>query len=87
MHVFAGLKINVQPSVITAKRSWGERILSWPWRPWVATVDVPNPLFTNGKCYQVGDTLLITDVQFDALRRGVAHDAGLLDREPTRFDI
>jgi hypothetical protein len=29
-----------------ARRSWRERLLSWPWRPWVATeqvsVEVPD---------------------------------------------
>jgi hypothetical protein len=87
MHIFAGLKINVHPSVLSMRRSWTDRLFSWPWRPWIDQELVPNPLFTDGKCYQVGDTIIMTDVQYDALRKGAAYDAGLLDREPTRFDI
>ena len=82
MHIFAGLKINVQPSVLSMRRSWADRLFSWPWRPWIDRELVPHPFFTDGKCYQVGDTIMMTDVQYDALRKGTTYNAGILDQGP-----
>lgn len=39
-----GLAIMVVPETILVRRSWRERLLSWPWRPLRATREIPNPL-------------------------------------------
>jgi hypothetical protein len=40
-----------------ARRSWRERLLSWPWRPWVATrmvdIEVPDP-----HCHTFGNVMV-----------------------------
>lgn len=30
--------------LVTVRRIWRDRLLSWPWRPWVATEQRPDPM-------------------------------------------
>lgn len=34
--VIAGERISAGQPVTTRRRPWPERLLSWPWRPWIA---------------------------------------------------
>lgn len=43
----------------------------------------PKQIRAYVECDQVGDTIMMTDVQYDALRRGMAHDAGFPDPGPS----
>ena len=51
-----GLRIHESPNsyeVQIIKRSWRERLWSWPWRPWVVT-----KVFHKPAMYQIGNTIV-----------------------------
>lgn len=62
---FAGRQIIVHPDTAKARRTWRSRLLSWPWRPWISHVEVPNPLFTRDEVYVVGDRVIMSQSQYD----------------------
>jgi hypothetical protein len=39
---FGGYRVIIVPDVQGVRRTWKERLLSWPWRPWVTWKTVPT---------------------------------------------
>lgn len=55
-----GLEVHVAPPSVMIERLWRERLLSWPWRPWVATRWVANPsLPARGEVWRVSGNLVV----------------------------
>lgn len=55
-----GIKIIRVDSFITVKRTWQERLFSWPWRPFNKTKLIENPGAPKvGEGYQIGDTFYL----------------------------
>ena len=42
-------------AIIEERRSWRERLLSWPWRPWVAwkPSGISGPVTWNGEAFVI----------------------------------
>lgn len=58
---YAGMQVYVHPDFAVVKRSWKERLFSWPWRPWVSTKQIPNPLFgEDGESSFIFNNMLFT---------------------------
>lgn len=38
----AGAEVKSGDFVVYVRRTWRERLLSWPWRPWIASKVVPH---------------------------------------------
>jgi hypothetical protein len=57
-----------------ARRSWRERLLSWPWRPWVAakeiSVKVPDP-----HCYTFDNVVVCHPAMATELRERLKEEA------------
>ena len=51
-------------------RTWHERLLSWPWRPWVKIKKVPVM-----DAYMVGNVIHVTPEAMAALRRNKEENA------------
>ncbi len=68
----SGLKVVVVKPPYPGRRSWRERLLSRPWRPWRAYRTVTHPMWgamNDGDCYQFGDTIFINEQQFSELAK------------------
>lgn len=79
MNTFAGMRVIVQgPS--TVRRSWRERLLSWPWRPWITEKVVKSPIGPRD-CIRFGDTLVMGPEAWSVLK-GHTVDQGGLDFGP-----
>jgi DNA-directed RNA polymerase subunit RPC12/RpoP len=53
---YCGMNIQYSPHTYTYKtvnRSWKERLLTWPWRPWIKTKTIKEP-----GIYQMGNTII-----------------------------
>jgi hypothetical protein len=55
---FCGMRIFINDSMTGEhiKRSWWERLFSWPWRPWVSTKFNPcggKPLIEDGQVFRM----------------------------------
>lgn len=62
-------------------RTWHERLLTWPWRPWKKTkrVSLPDPDF-----YGVGNDIVCHPVTAQRLRRVMAeHDKAVRPKQWT----
>ncbi len=77
---FRGLKIQeslylTEPGEpMQVRRSWRERLWSWPWRPWRATKTIV-PQVPSKSFYLIGnDTVLCHPAQVAELRRKVEVD-------------
>lgn len=61
---FQGLRVALNPQMVVPgdpvqiRRTWGERLLSWPWRPWVSTKWVPT-FKPSSDVFRAGDTLVM----------------------------
>lgn len=70
---FAGLKIITTPELmergepIQVRYTWRERLISWPWRPWVATY-TRIPLVPSSRIYRMGHSLVMHPQMVDRLR-------------------
>ncbi len=69
MGTFGGLKVLVKPDHVEVRRTLKERLLSWPWRPWVRKKWIDNPIFQPGaQGYRMGDTLLVKESFYQQLK-------------------
>ncbi len=69
---YAGRMVYTNPDTVEVRRSFRERFFSRPWRPWVRTKLIPNPLFPDPeKAFEVGDVLYMTESQFKRLTAGI----------------
>lgn len=64
---FNGLRVVVHPDGHWRKRTWRDRLFSWPWRPWRKEDWVPS-LIDAGSSYVTEDTLHITETGWRHLR-------------------
>lgn len=71
-----GMPVVLHDSVVEVKRSWRERLLSWPWRPWRKTKFVRNALFADGSVYVSGGRLHITREQWNTMSEHLTTDQG-----------
>lgn len=66
---YAGMNIYRHPDVVEVGRSWRERLFTRPWRPWIKSKWIPNPLFKDkNECFCYGDTFHVTDSQYHRLK-------------------
>ena len=63
---------------VEVKRTWRERLLSWPWRPWVV-----NKSFAKPAMYKVGTKLICHPALLPALRKAVEHPLQATADRPT----
>ncbi len=50
----------------TVQRTWKERLLTWPWRPWITTKVVPTHI---PAAYRVGNMWVVHPTIMNELRR------------------
>lgn len=63
-----------KPEERIVSRSWRERWLSWPWRPWVATRTLTVQVPSN-EALMVGGYLVMHPQAFKALQSGASKEA------------
>lgn len=72
-NMLAGTKVVVVPPPKPVRRSWRERLLSRPWRPFRTFRTLEHPMWDVMKdgrsCYQFGDTLFVNERQFTELQK------------------
>lgn len=67
--MFSGMRVVVVPETVEVDRTWRERLLTLPWRPWVRRKLVRNQFLPEGHAFQVGDTLYLTQDAWNTLKR------------------
>ena len=67
---YAGMKVFVsRPLVVTVKRSWIERLFSWPWHPLRSTKSVTqSAVVPTGECYRIGNELHCGETFYEILK-------------------
>lgn len=72
---FAGIPVTLDPWLTdatyrTERRTWRERLVSWPWRPWVVmkTIRIEVP---SSRVLRVGNRLIMHPATWSRLK---AHD-------------
>ena len=70
MNRFAGMQVFVSRATIqTVKRSWYERLWSWPWRPLQATKQVVVPAaIPTDQCYKINGALHCGEQFYEQLK-------------------
>lgn len=59
---FYGIKIVRMQEFLYRKRTWVQRLFSWPWRPWVRLEQYENPLLPEkGVGFKIGDTFYMRE--------------------------
>lgn len=63
-----------EPEFVVVRRAWRKRLLSWPWRPWVSTTVVNDPVARarNLTAQLAGDTIFMTRKLFDSIKTDVS---------------
>lgn len=58
---YCGLEVTILPETVRVRRSWRERLLTLPWKPWIKTREVHNEMCPpRGEVWQVrGDLSVI----------------------------
>lgn len=57
-----GFKIVIHPPhKSTSKRTWKERLFTFPWRPWRSTKDIYFEMIKDGEIIMSGDTLFMNE--------------------------
>lgn len=65
----SGLWIVVVPPALPRRLTWAQRLLSWPWQPWVTHTTAPNPYQPSpGYYWRYGDTLYCRQEDYQALK-------------------
>ena len=53
-----------------ARRTWGERLLSWPWRPWQRTKTV-IPVVPDTRVLRMGNRIVCHPAMAEEVRRQI----------------
>lgn len=80
-NMIAGMKVIVVHEPMPVKRTWRERLLTWPWKPFEAYRTKVHPMYDlmkGGDCYQHGNILYVSVKQFTELKT--------LSRPPSIFE-
>ncbi len=70
---FAGMRVFIsRPTLKTVRRSWRERLLTWPWRPWVVSREIVIPaLIPTDDIVCIGDDLHCGELAYQKLMRAI----------------
>ena len=66
--MFNGLRV-ILKGPRTLVRSWRERLFTRPWRPWVRTKLVPDPVVGPDDIYRIGGTLIVGERAYQKIKQ------------------
>jgi hypothetical protein len=66
---YAGMNVIVlRPTQVVVERSWSERLLSWPWRPWIKTRVVLSHVVPGDYAFNIGNDLFCSEEMYERLK-------------------
>jgi hypothetical protein len=60
--------IELRCTQVAVERNWFERLLSWPWRPWIKTKVVLSHVVPGDYAFSIGNDLFCSEVMYERLK-------------------
>jgi hypothetical protein len=75
---YAGMRVFVsRPQLVTMRRSWRERLLTWPWRPWQAIESRwTEAALQPDDCYVINGDLHCGERAYEQLKQQTKNNFG-----------
>jgi hypothetical protein len=68
MHQIYGMRVFILPDTVIKTLSWKERLLSWPWEPWMKTQEILNPLILHAPYKIPSGEMFMTQAQYTRVK-------------------
>jgi hypothetical protein len=59
--------IELRCTQVAVERNWFERLLSWPWRPWIKTKVVLSHVVPGDYAFSIGNDLFCSEEMYERL--------------------
>ncbi len=68
-NTFQGMDVVIHDDLVRVRRTWRERLLSWPWRPFAPWKFVQNAVVQPGEVFQAGGKLIMLRSTWQELQK------------------